>query len=103
MFAPGWADDDRAWALALAEREATQCPRGHDLTESLDERWLWQPNKPAVCLACLALHEDIRAHEKDPQHRAMLHTVSKVPRAEVRKGAAKIGASPHQKPKKSGG
>ena len=77
---PGWTDRDRAWALGLAEREAAQCPRGHHLPDSLDDQWQWVPDDPYVCLACVALDAAMKAHEKDPDHRAMLHTLTKKPR-----------------------
>ena len=77
---PGWTDDARAWALGLAEREAAQCSRGHDLTESLDDAWKWLPLPPAVCNACVALDSAVEAHKTDPRHRAMLHSLQKVPR-----------------------
>lgn len=77
---PGWSEVARAWALGLALREDAQCPRGHDLTESLDEQWKWEPQLPYVCFACVAHEAAVKRHEKDPYHRAMLHTLKKVPR-----------------------
>lgn len=82
---PGWSDDARAWALALSLREANQCPRGHDLAESLDPAWKWDPLPPAVCNACVAEGASIDKHQKDPRHRAMLHIVKKVPRPQPKK------------------
>lgn len=84
VVTPGWSDTDRAWALALAQREAAQCPRGHDLADSLDPQWRWEMNDPAVCLACVAMDEGAKRYEKHPQHRAMLHSVRKVPRPKKR-------------------
>ena len=67
--------------MALSMREAAQCPRGHDLTESLNyEAWKWVPAPPAVCHACVALDGAEKKHEKNPHHRAMLHSLHKVPR-----------------------
>ena len=77
---PGWSEEDRAWALALTLRESAQCSRGHDLTESLDDAWKWLPLPPAVCNACVALDSAVEAHKNDPRHRAMLHSLQKVPR-----------------------
>lgn len=64
----------------MSLREDLQCPREHDLTESLDDQWKWVPQPPAVCLACAALDAAVKATEKDPHHRAMLHRLKKVPR-----------------------
>lgn len=78
---PGWSDEDRMWALGLAEREASQCPGcGGDLVETLDYEFKWVPQPPSVCLRCVGLQTARKATEKDPYHRAMLHTVKKVPR-----------------------
>lgn len=77
---PGWSDDDRAWALGLALREADRCPRGHDLAESTDWEFQWVPQPPLVCLACVALESAGKKHDKDPRARAMLHPLKKVPR-----------------------
>lgn len=82
---PGWTSDDRAWALGLSIREAAQCPRGHDLTESLDYGWKWEPQPPAVCFACAALEGSVKKHEKDPHARAMLHSLRKVKRPKPKK------------------
>lgn len=41
---------------------------------------MWQPQPPVVCLACVALENAGKKHEKDPRHRAMLHPLKKVPR-----------------------
>ena len=77
---PGWTDEDRAWALGLALREANQCPRGHDLAEALSDEWKWVPDLPLVCNACEALGASVKRAEKDPRHAAMLHRLTKVPR-----------------------
>lgn len=76
---PGWSDDSRAWALGLALREANQCPRGHDLTESSNTDWRWKANEPIVCLACSALNSEMKRHEKNPMHQSQLFSVRKVP------------------------
>lgn len=82
---PGWSDDDRAWALGLQLREDNQCSRcGHDLNEALDPAYLWKPNPPAVCLACVGLQGSMKKHEKHQHHRAMLHTVTKVEKPKPR-------------------
>lgn len=78
---PGWSDDDRAWALGLSLRDANRCPRGHDLTESLDyESWKWIANDPAICWACVVEHDSMKRNEKHNYRAAMLHSVHKVPR-----------------------
>jgi hypothetical protein len=83
---PGWTADDRAWALGLALRESAECPRGHDLTESLDyDSWKWVPQPPAICFACAALEATVDKHKKDPHARSMLHSLHKVPRPKPKK------------------
>jgi hypothetical protein len=82
---PGWSDMDRAWALGLALREASQCPNGHDLAESLDYEFMWIPELPLVCLQCVSLENAIKAHEKDPRRRAMIHRLKKVHRPKPKK------------------
>jgi hypothetical protein len=82
---PGWTSDDRAWALGLTEYEATRCPRGHNLAESLDKEWKWIPDPPVVCFACVALDNTVKAYENHPEHRAMLHSLHKVPRPKPKK------------------
>lgn len=82
---PGWSDDDRAWALGLALREANQCPHGHDLSESTDYDYRWVPEPPIVCLACVALEAAAKANAKHPQHRAMLYRLNKRPRPKPNK------------------
>lgn len=83
---PGWSDEARAWALGLSLRQAHLCPRGHDLVDSLaiddngDPVWKFVPDLPLVCFACEAMDTSVEKHAKDPRHRAMLHSVHKVPR-----------------------
>lgn len=82
---PGWTDEDRAWALGLALRDGDRCPRGHDLSESLDtENWRYEVGPPAVCNACEALSAAEKAHEKDPRHSSMLYSLTKRPRPKKR-------------------
>ena len=76
---PGWSPEDRAWALALALREAAECPRGHDLTESSHTDWLWKADEPLVCLACVALDAGMDRQKDSPIRRAQLHSVHKYP------------------------
>lgn len=78
---PGWSDEDRAWALGLALRDANRCPGcGGDLHETLDYDYRWVPEPPVKCLRCVGLHAASKGFEKDPDRRAILHTVKKVPR-----------------------
>lgn len=85
---PGWSIEDQAWALALQLREAAQCPRGHDLSESLaadSNEFLWQPNPPIVCKACVGLEQSVKASEKHEHRRSMVHSVKKVSKPKPRK------------------
>ena len=82
---PGWSSEDRAWALGLQFRDAMQCPRGHDLTDSLDPAWKWVAQPPFVCNACVAQAQAEKRFEKHPHHRAMLHSVKKTPRPQPKK------------------
>ena len=70
-----WDDDERAWMLGLAAREAAECRRcGGDLAETTDhERNRYVPDKPVVCLRCVALHQAEKAHEKSPERVGMIH------------------------------
>lgn len=78
---PGWSEDDRTWALALTLRDASHCPGcGGDLAETTDYDYRWVPEKPVVCFRCVGSQAAVKATEKDPWHRAMLHPVKKVPR-----------------------
>jgi hypothetical protein len=81
---PGWTDEDRAWALGLQLRDDHLCPRGHDLTDSTDERWRWVPQAPVVCHACVAVEQEAKRRAKDPDHRSMLFPVKKVPQRQPR-------------------
>lgn len=81
-----WDDEQRAWMLGLAEREAAECRRcGGNLHETLDYQWTWRPRPPSVCLRCVALKAAERAHEMNPFHEAMIHTVEKAPRPQRKK------------------
>lgn len=81
-----WDDEQRAWILGLAEREAAECRRcGGDLHETLDYQWSWKPRPPSVCLRCVALQAAEKAYATHPQHEAMIHTVVKTPRPQRKK------------------
>ena len=83
---PEWDADERAWMLGLAMREASECRRcGGDLAVTTDWAWRWQPQPPIVCLRCLALHHDERAHKDHPQRPGMIHRVTKTPRPQPKK------------------
>jgi hypothetical protein len=83
---PEWDADERAWMLGLAMREAAECHRcGGDLTETLDWNYRWDPQPPSVCLRCVALQASEQAHEKHPNHRAMIHQVAKRVRPQPKK------------------
>ena len=84
---PGWDEDSRAWALALALREDNECRRcGGDLVETLDyERWKFEPLPSAVCLRCLALVQSRETHQKHPEAAGMIHLAVKKPRPPRRK------------------
>ena len=73
------------WALGLAKREANRCPRGHDLAESTNYDFMWIPQPPVICYACLASEAAVKEHEKDARHRAMLHPLKKAPRPKPKK------------------
>lgn len=77
---PEWDEEQRAWMLGLAEREARECKRcGHDLAETLNPQWEWVPatSDPMVCGACAASIAQEQKHAKDPRAGAMLHMVKK--------------------------
>lgn len=73
-----WDDDERAWMLALAEREAAECRRcGGDLNETTDYGNRYVPQPPLVCMRCLALHQADEAHRKHPEHAGMIQIVER--------------------------
>lgn len=77
---PGWSAQDRAYALALALREAAQCPRGHDLGVQLADdanEWIYVAEKPIICHACVAQEAAMQSFEKHPERHAMLHRVTR--------------------------
>lgn len=76
-----WNDEERAWMLGLALREAAECRRcGGDLAETLDYAWTWRPQPPLVCLRCVALQAAEQSSGKHPHAAAMIHRVEKAPR-----------------------
>ena len=77
---PGWTDEDRAWALGLALREAQQCPRGHYLPESSNDDWRWIADEPLICLACSAQHSAMERQKDSSVRSSQLFSVHKVPR-----------------------
>lgn len=80
---PGWSPEDRAWALGLALREATQCPHGHDLAEQLADdadQWIYVPTKPITCHACVASAAGVKKFEKHPDRHALLFGVERRPK-----------------------
>lgn len=63
---PLWLEDDRAWALALLQAEAEQCPDcGKPWHEASDPEleFGWRA-EIARCHACAAAHRAVRQHEK---------------------------------------
>lgn len=86
---PEWDEDERAWMLALATREAAECRRcGGDLVETTDhEHNRYVPDKPIVCLRCLALHQSEKTHEKNAENVAMIHRAIRQDRRKT-KGAS---------------
>jgi hypothetical protein len=72
---PLWLDEDRDWALALAEVEAGACPDcGQDWEQASDpaneSRWGAQL---ARCHACAAAARAVTSHEKDGGDMRGLH------------------------------
>jgi hypothetical protein len=66
-----WDEDERAWMLGLALREAAECHRcGGVLAETTDYDFRWIPTPPTVCLKCVALRADEEAHSNadPPRH-----------------------------------
>lgn len=85
---PGWSERDRSFALGLSMRQAAECPRGHGLAEQLAPDaadWLYVPDKPITCQACVALDAAAKAFEKHPEKHAMLHRVKRVRKPTPRK------------------
>lgn len=62
---PLWTDDDRAWAMALAQVEADQCPEcGTPWTEATSpDREFSYKAELIKCHACAASARAVRAHQ----------------------------------------
>lgn len=84
-----WDDDERAWMLGLAAREAAECKRcGGDLVETTDYANRYVPKPPIVCFRCVALHTSEETHSKDPNRPGMIHLTQREDRPQRKtKGA----------------
>jgi hypothetical protein len=72
---PLWTDQDRAWALALAQVEAEVCPdcrRPWAEASDPDNEYAYV-GEIARCHACAAGHRAISQHEKDGGDTKALH------------------------------
>ncbi|MFJ2631056.1 hypothetical protein ACIO6U_03705 [Streptomyces sp. NPDC087422] len=80
MPAPGeplWTDEDRAWALALAQVEADVCPDcGHPWSETTaaaaEERYTAEVVR---CHACTAGAQRVAAHQKNNGNTTAMHVL----------------------------
>lgn len=62
---PLWTEEDRGWALALAEVEADQCPDcGQPWSEATDAKneFAYKPTL-IICHACAASAKAVRVHQ----------------------------------------
>jgi len=73
-----WTDQDRTWALALAEVEDSECPDCHQpLAEAMDASVPWESPPPARCHSCTAVAERSRAYHDTPHAHALRFTVTR--------------------------
>lgn len=81
-----WDADERAWMLGLAAREAAECRRcGGDLVETTDhEHNRYVPDKPVVCLRCVALHQSEEIHAKNRERVGMIHRAERQDRRKTK-------------------
>lgn len=72
---PLWLDEDRAWALALAEVERDSCPDcGQPWSESsAPENEFSYEATPLVCHACATGARKAHAHQKNNRDTSGLH------------------------------
>ncbi|MFE7398854.1 hypothetical protein [Streptomyces sp. NPDC057557] len=78
VVAPGeaaWTEEDRAWALALAEVEADTCPDcGEPWSEATDQKNEFEYKADLVmCHACATSAKTVRAHQDNKGSTDGLH------------------------------